>query len=54
MYEESLVGVDGHVGSWRRGSLIRWLKSGRLKPTTKGSKGVRVTTLLGVLLVGAP
>jgi len=47
MSEWSLLGIVGHAIPWRRGSLIRCLKYGRLTQTKEGSKGVQVTTPLG-------
>jgi len=52
MSEGSLVGIAGQWGSWRRGSLMGLLKSGRLKLAIKGSNGVGVTIPMEVMLVG--
>ena len=52
IYEGSFVGITGHMGSFRSGSLISWFKYGRLIPTTKGGKGVGVITLVEVQLMG--
>jgi len=42
MSKGSLVGIAGQVGSFGKELLRNWLKSGRLKPAIKGSKGVGV------------
>ena len=52
--EGSIVGIVGQPGLWCMGSLINWLKSGRIKPAIKGSKGVARIVLLAVPLVVAP
>ena len=39
MSEGSLVNIEGQPASWCMGSFINWLKSDRLNPTIKGSKG---------------
>ena len=49
MSDGSLVGIAGQPASWHMGSLINWLKSGRLRPAIYGSKGTA-----GVVPVALP
>lgn len=39
MTKGSLVSIVGQPTSWCIGSFIKWLKSGRLNPTIRGSMG---------------
>jgi len=39
MYEGSLVSIAGQPVLWCIGSFINWLKSERLNPAIKGSRG---------------
>ena len=52
MSEGRLVGIAGQPGSWCMGSLINWLKSGRMRPAIQGSKGEsRIVSVVVPLVV---
>ena len=51
MSEGSLVGIAGQPTSWRIGSFVNRSKSGKLRPTMKGSKGAAEVVPMAVPLV---
>lgn len=52
MFEESLVHIVGQLALWCMGSFSNWLKSQRLNPIIKGSRGVIEMVPMTILLDG--